>query len=62
MEAGWVTQRVTVADFLHSFQVSPYPDQDPTDAGTLPEYGPRKIICLEQNELLISISKTSLEA
>ena len=54
-----------MADILHcncaSFQASPYPDQDPTDAGTLPEHGTGKIICLEQNELMMSVSKASLE-
>lgn len=52
VEAGWVTQRVTVADFMRcncaSFQVSPYPDQDPTDAGTLSEYGPKKLPALNK--------------
>lgn len=64
-EAGWVAQTVTVAGVLHcncaSFQASPYPDQDPTDAGTLSEYRPGKIICLEQNKVMMSISEAPLE-
>lgn len=65
VEAVWVTQRDTVADVLRcnsaSFQASPYPDRDPTAAGTLSEYRPRKIICLEQNKLQMSISEAALE-
>lgn len=37
-----------------SFQVTPCPDQDPTDAGTLN----RKIIHLDHNELVMSPSET----
>lgn len=52
-----VTGRVT--GFLHcnciSFQGSPYPDQDPTDAETLTQQGPTKII---HHELVMSIGET----
>lgn len=62
MEAGRITQRDTGGGAIScaSSQVSPSPDQDPTDAGTLSGYGPQKIICLKQNKLMAAISKAAL--